>query len=158
PSGFHEIAVPDSHCCTNNVVIEAAIHGPGSFFKTGAGTLQLNGANDYTGLTLIQGGLVSAASAAALGTADSSTIVDDGSTLWLNFAAGTVNEQLILSGAGLGETNGALRVSGNIEVRNQFPAIFPTMEISSNTTIRVDSGQLTITGEIRGDGSLIKTG
>src|SRR5207249_3429956 len=109
PSGFHELQVPASHCCSNDVVIEATIHGPGTLYKTGGGTLQLNGANDYTGLTLINGGVVSINNGGALGTTDSATIVNDGATLWLNFGGGTVNEQLNIRGAGLGGTNGALR-------------------------------------------------
>jgi len=157
-AGIHEFEVPDTHCCTNDVVVEAAVHGPGSLFKTGEGNLRLTASNDYTGLTLINGGVVEIRNQGGLGTRDSGTVVNDGGTLWMNFGAGTINDQIILSGAGHESTNGALRVSGNIEIKSLFPSIFSAMELTTNATIRVDAGQLTVTGELRGTGPLTKVG
>ena len=157
-SGLHEFSVRDDPQATEELIIQAGIHGPGSIFKSGPGTLGLHGGNDYTGLTLISDGIVAISHGGALGSTDSPTTVNEGGTLWLNFLGGLVNEQLILRGAGFGGTNGALRASGNIEVRNLFPGIFSAVELTTNATLQVDSAQLMITGELGGDGPLTKTG
>jgi len=138
--------------------INAVVFGSASLVvKRGEGAMCLTAANTYTGLTIVEDGLLVARLSGGLGATDAGTTVHDGATLSLGSASGTLNESLSLRGAGVGG-QGALQVGGNVEIRNQFPSIFPAMEIGSNTIVHVESGQLTITGEIRGNGSFTKTG
>ena len=157
PAGNHafEVSGPFSD---PPVDIQATIHGPGTLDKTGPGTLSLSGASDYTGLTLVEAGMLEANSSSALGTGASGVIVDDGATLWLSAqSGGSLTSQISLTGGGVGGTNGALKVSANIGLQSPSPSIFPALSLSSNTTIEVDS-QLNVLGFINGTGSLTKTG
>jgi fibronectin-binding autotransporter adhesin len=162
PSGFRQFDVEASHPSQlNDVVISAKVHGPASLQKTGGGTLWLTGANDYTGLTLISEGTLVAGAIGALGTTSSGTLVADGATLSLSSLGGTLAERILLHGAGVGGTNGALNVQSTLSVtlRNPTPSIFACLDLVTNATIRVGtSARLTADGFIGGIGPLTKTG
>lgn len=162
PSGFRQFAVEASlFHQTNDVVIAAKVHGPASLQKTGDGTLWLTGANDYTGLTLVQEGTLVAGASSALGSAGSGTIVSDGATLTLSSLGGTLAEPISLRGAGVGGTNGALNVQSTLSVtlRNPTPSIFACLDLITNATVQVgSSARLTADGFISGLGPFTKTG
>ncbi len=147
--GFCELRI-------NAVVIGNASH----VIKRGFGTMCLSSENTYTGLTIVEQGTLDATSADALGSKDSGTIVQVGASLWLNFTGAPFFEPLTIRGPGLTFGWGALNVAGTIDLRSQFPAIFPALELGDDAIINVQSAndQLTITGEIRGNSSLTKIG
>ncbi len=55
---------------------KARLTGPGGLIKKGSGILTLSGANDYTGITMIDAGFVVISNAAALGSTAGGTIVN----------------------------------------------------------------------------------
>jgi autotransporter-associated beta strand protein len=65
--------------------VEAVIAGTGGFTKVGAGTLLLQGANTYTGNTVVNAGTVG-----GLGNANSDFIIENGGTLSPGASAGTL--------------------------------------------------------------------
>lgn len=84
-------ATADSPIVVNSIITGAVgsyVSGTvtGGLVKTGAGVLELSGANTYSGVTRLQGGAVLAVSTAAFGT---STIVFEGGTLRYGAASAT---------------------------------------------------------------------
>ena len=63
------------------VEFPGVVSGNGKLSKLSAGTLALSGANTNTGLIVVSGGVLSARSATALGTAANPTLVENGATL-----------------------------------------------------------------------------
>ena len=138
--------------------VNASILGTGALIKRGPGILVLGGPTSYSGLTFVEEGILQSTSAFPLGTTAASTIVQDGATLWLNHN-GLVNEEISLRGSGTGGTNGALKISGNVQLRNPFPSIDSCLDLTTNATIRVEpGGRLAADGFISGFGPLTKTG
>ena len=140
--------------------------------KQGGGTLVLSGANSYTGLTTVSGGVLNIQNATALGTTAGGTTVSSGAVLQIQGNIAVGNENLTLNGSGIGTTGAFLNVSGN----NSFAG---SISLASATTISSDAGVLTLTGgianglftttfagagniaetgEISGLGGIIKTG
>ena len=82
--------------------------GPGSFIKTGNGTLALSGANNYTGTTTVNGGTIQYSSVAAANSTSKITVNSGGG---IYFDPGTTNgpvsAPIELNGVGNGD--GALR-------------------------------------------------
>ena len=75
------------------------ITGGASITKQGAGTLTINNANDYTGPTVITGGVLKVGNVAALGATNNGTFATNGGTLDLaNQMLG--NEVIAIQGAG----------------------------------------------------------
>jgi autotransporter-associated beta strand protein len=60
-----------------DLVVDAVISGSGSITKTGAGALELDGANTYTGSMTINNGELVVGNNAALGSASPGTVVND---------------------------------------------------------------------------------
>ena len=90
----------------------------GNFNKAGRGTLTLSGNNTYTGLTQVQAGSLSAASANALGGTGTGTTVTSGATLNVNNVT-LAAEPITMSGNGVGSFGaltgtGAATVSGSV--------------------------------------------
>lgn len=157
PSGLREFHVADGPP-QPDLQITANVLGTGNLGKFGPGDLWLGGANTYSGATIIYGGNLIAASPTALGSSTVGTSVLDGSTLTLAAISGALTESISINGAGVGGV-GALNVLGTTTLRNQFPSIFPCLALTTNATIRVESGvTLTADGFISGTGPLIKTG
>ena len=104
--------------------VSEVLGGSGGFTKTGAGLLQLTGANTYSNVTRVSAGVLRLENnvPSALGAAGegNETVVEDGATLdfngayWWSWsaAANNVNEDVIVSGAGA-DGNGALINTGN---------------------------------------------
>ncbi len=112
-----------------------------SFTKTGTGTLTLSGANTYSGLTTISGGILDIQNATALGTTAGATTVSSGATLQIESGITVGAEPLTLNGAGV-SSFGALR---NLSSSNSFGG---AITLGSASTIYSDAGTLTLTGGI----------
>jgi autotransporter-associated beta strand protein len=102
---------------TNNVTLTSPggaagkISGAATVFKSGNGLLTINTGNgnfpnDYTGPTIIEGGIVRPAYARALGATNGPTIATNGGTLDVN-AQSLGAEPFVISGAGV-SNNGAI--------------------------------------------------
>ncbi|MBI2512381.1 MAG: autotransporter-associated beta strand repeat-containing protein [Opitutae bacterium] len=96
----------------NNVTYASSLASTntGGLTKSGAGTLSLTAANNYTGNTTVSGGTLNIQNATALGTG--SATVDTGATLQLQGGITTTNN-LTLAGT-LDSASGANRFLGNI--------------------------------------------
>ena len=122
----------------HNVHVTGRIHGPQGIHKQGDGTLTLSGANDYynTAATTVGGGTLRVQSRTALGTTAGATTVANGATLELNYTppnnSSPIEENITLNGAGVGGTEGALKITGTgpgNELGNN------TITLGSNATI-----------------------
>jgi autotransporter-associated beta strand protein len=98
---------------TNDLTIQAVIGSGNSYTltKNGPRNLYLNGANTYTGLTIIQQGWLHAETSTALGNTNFGTVVSNNASLVLdNGSFGITNEALVLNGPGAAVDWGALDV------------------------------------------------
>jgi autotransporter-associated beta strand protein len=107
---------------TNNFTLtspagsQGKISGAATVFKTGNGLLTLNTGNgnfpnDYTGPTIIEGGIVRPAYTRALGATNGPTIATNGGTLDVN-AQSLGAEPFIISGAGVSNNGALVNLSG----------------------------------------------
>jgi fibronectin-binding autotransporter adhesin len=180
-----------------NTTISSSINtgSTGTVTKTGSGTLTLAGNSGYSGATYVTQGVTSVQNNGALGfvtTGTSGTFVNSGAELQLsNAASGNLTiggESLVLNGAGIGGTSGALHnVAGNNtyggQIRvgeaftagsNNYSAAAATIMADTGTTLTLSggttsannlgltvagAGNTTISGNMsNGTGSLTKTG
>ncbi|MBA4017212.1 MAG: hypothetical protein C0483_08570 [Pirellula sp.] len=123
------------------IVANRLANGVGSLTKEGSGTLVLNGNNNFTGVSTINGGVVRVGNANAFHTAvDGAAItVNDGGTLEFVDGISMLNDALTLVGAGAGG-QGALRLSSG---NNTYAGVITILGAASNNTavrITVDSG------------------
>jgi len=129
---FGAVAAPASHL--NTFTIDGFITGAGALVKNGDGTLVLsNGANNYSGGTIINNGTLSVANAIALGAATSGMAINNNAIFQ---TTGSFNTARLVT---LGGTGGPAGVGGGI------------FEVSSGVN-------QTRSGVISGDGSLSKNG
>jgi fibronectin-binding autotransporter adhesin len=119
-----------------DVLINAIISGVGAagITKAGAGTLQLDGANTYAGVTTVSAGTLLATDNAALGLNPAGTTVATGGTLALDQGI-AVAEALTLAGGTL------LNVAGN----NTWTG---TVALSANSIISANAGTLQLTNTV----------
>ena len=92
------------------LTISAAISGSASITKSGAGWVYFNSANSYSGLTVIQTGILWIQDSLGLGSAASGTVVSNGASLVMSGGIGVTNESLTLNGPGVSSNWGALDV------------------------------------------------
>jgi autotransporter-associated beta strand protein len=142
-----------------DLIISANISGTGAglTFTGGITGAELRGNNTYDGLTLISSGVVRAASATALGSAASGTVVSSGATLALTGNTTITAEALSIAGSGVGGVLGAL----NGFVPGETNTFAGPITLTGNTTISVSSGTLVLSGiidETGGARNLIKSG
>jgi autotransporter-associated beta strand protein len=120
--------------------ISAAI-SDGSLIKAGAGTLELDGDNTYTGTTTVSAGTLQISNSSALGTG-AATVNDPASLRLIGGSGGlTVPNDLTLDSSGanaLANASGANTLDG-------------VVTLGQSTTIAVGAGMLDLVGEI-GDG------
>ena len=136
--------------------ISAAVdsNGVNAFTKSGAGTLILSGANTYTGVTTVAGGILNLQSATALGSsATNGVLVDFGTELQLQGGISiSAAKTLTLNGSGTDASRGALdNVSGN----NTYAGGIVNGSVD---TINSESGTLTLTGGTTGAFGLTLSG
>jgi poly(beta-D-mannuronate) lyase len=123
-------SVVTNNSSTYNFTISGAgkITGATKFVKTGTSTLTLNTTNDFSGGTLVAGGILKAGNPYALGGQSGFIIVTNGATLDVNgFNLGL--DSILVSGTGV-SNNGAI-VNGGASV---FLAL-AVIELAGNTTI-----------------------
>ncbi len=80
-----------------DLVVDAVISGSGSITKTGAGALELDGANTYTGSTTINNGELVVGNNAALGSASPGTTVNDPGCILMPGGISVSSEPLTLN-------------------------------------------------------------
>ena len=127
------------------------IHGTGTVSFDGGGAVTISGANDYTGSTFINQGIVYLLSGTGLGAANPGTIIASGGQLYLT-ANVDVAEALTLNGAG--DSTGVLR-KGGAGLTTDFGAV----NLASDSTIGVDSGAtLVLSNTVTGAAMLTASG
>ena len=119
--------------------------GTVAFTKSGTGTLTLSGANTYSGLTTVSGGILLIQNSAALGTTAGGTTVSSGATLELQSNIAVAAEPLTLNGVGVSSFGALRNLSGN----NSFAG---AITLASASTIYADAGTLTLSGGIANGG------
>ncbi len=119
--------------------------------KNGAGELDLNGVNTWTGPIVINGGNVRLTNSSALGTAESGNQVNTGATLELNGGITVTESDFTFSGTGV-SSNGALFSSGGANT------LGGAVILGAASTINVSSGSLTLSGSLQLPYNLTWTG
>ena len=131
--------------------ISSVVSGAFSITKLSAGTLNLSGANTYSGGTVISAGVVGVSvSNAALGTG--AVTVGNGSTLQINDGRTLANAITI---NGTGAVNGAL--DSNAGAGNTA-TLSSALTLGSSSSVSSDSGTLAISGGVAGTGDLTLKG
>jgi autotransporter-associated beta strand protein len=125
-------AVSNDGPAENDLTINGPISGSYGITKTGAGSMLLNYVNQYTGITLINGGTIKLGAEGGdnyspLGTGSSGTTVNSGSTLDLNGYTIIALEELTIDGGSLAN-NGAIAAT--------YPGSVVLMNSSSINTLR----------------------
>ena len=131
--------------------ITSTIAGSQGFSKTGASTLNLTGANTFSGTALLQTGTTLISNVAALGAsgAGNETVISSGAQLRIA-TTGTIFESFTVSGRG-GNNDGA------IQVRNTFTStINGAITLSGSAEFfPQNGGNLILAGNIGGTGNFI---
>jgi autotransporter-associated beta strand protein len=87
--------------------LSGVISGPGSFGKTGAGTLILSNTNTYTGTTSVSGGTLAISTDANIGAGTTALTLNSGTTLQANGASSLSSHPITLNGSSTIDTNGS---------------------------------------------------
>jgi autotransporter-associated beta strand protein len=124
--------------------VSASIYN-GSLIKAGAGTMELDGDNTYTGTTEISAGTLEITAAHALSSNSSGATVDSGATLELSGGFITDAIPLTLNGTGVGGNGALVNASGS----NHYAG---NITLGSNASIAVNAGSLWLPGVISGTG------
>jgi autotransporter-associated beta strand protein len=124
----------------DNTTIQGVISGSGGLSKQGSATLTLAAVNSYTGNTTIVTGLLVVTQNAALGGANTSTVVDVGAVLALSGGVNyTTVENVTLNGSPAGVC--LLNLSGS----NTFQG---PITLQAPSGISSSAGSLTLTGAV----------
>jgi autotransporter-associated beta strand protein len=129
----------------SDATLTGLISGAGSLTKSGTGTVTLGTANNYTGDTYINNGILRIGHALALGTAAAGTTIAANGELELDGNGLIVNEPLTLAGGEICNLRDSNTYSGSIT-------------LTADSGVDADSGTLIITSGITGDHGLSSTG
>lgn len=125
----------------------ASLGGTGDLTKSTAGTVILSGANTFSGVTLINDGILQVNTNNALGTIAGGTTVLGGAALKFNNVNYTTAEAITLNGSGV-SNGGALTNSGT----STFAGL---INIASDAMISAGGGTLNLTGGIVKNGTTL---
>lgn len=137
----------------DNFQVANVIRGTGTL-QVDMGSITLSGANEYTGPTVVNSGVLILPGATGLGSISGGTVVANGGQLYITGNEPIVGEPLTLNGAGDG--SGALRKGGASLTSYGGP-----ISLASDCTIGVDAGAtilLTNAPALAGSGVLTKNG
>jgi len=130
-----------------NSDISGGITGTGMVTKAGSGTLTLGNGSTYAGGTLVQAGRLYATDSSALGAGTNGATVLTGSELWMDQAALTIAQPLVIGGAGVNGAAGAFNVtaaaSGSTWSGNIKATANPTVFSAAASTV-------TLSGSVNG--------
>ena len=130
-------------------VLAGVVAGAASFSKSGAGTVELSGANTYSGQTFVNAGTLIISSGSALGVAgfnfQTMTFVRSDATLALRGGI-TFAEHMQVLGTGVDGLGAIRSLSGNNQLTERLALV-------GAATIGVDAGILTLTNQIYDDPS-----
>ena len=132
----------------SDVILAGLISGTGRLTKTGIGTVTLNTANNHSGATLIESGILRISNTLSLGTTAGGTTVNTGGELELYGNGLTVNEPLTLNGGEVCTLLGTNTYNGSVT-------------LTADSVIDADSDKLIITsgiGQSGGSFGLTKSG
>jgi autotransporter-associated beta strand protein len=134
-----------------DLVVDAVITGSGGFIKTGAGEMELDGANTYTGSTTVNNGNLIIGNDGALGSTSPGTVVNDPGRITLTGGITVLSEPLTLNTTA--STPGALFGSGptNFWGGNIFLNRTTSIEVATNSFLNLG-------GTVLGPGGLTKDG
>jgi autotransporter-associated beta strand protein len=134
-----------------NTTFSGAITGTGPLTKIGTGTLTLSGSNAFSGIA-VSSGILSLASANAIGAPGTNVTVFQGGTL--DLGGQTLNgNALLLNGTGTASEPGALyNSSGNTA------SVLGPITIASPTTIYAGVGPIVLSGTVTGNTTLTFSG
>ncbi|WP_038169967.1 autotransporter-associated beta strand repeat-containing protein [Verrucomicrobium sp. BvORR106] len=130
--------------------VNSIISGLGSIQKDGTGTLTLNGANTYAGITNVSVGTLVAGHNLALGTTEGGTFVSSAAILRLSNGVTIASEALTISGTGSNNNGNLQTVAGTTE--NVTRATWAGDITINNDNARLGTaeyGQLTVSGTIK---------
>jgi autotransporter-associated beta strand protein len=119
--------------------------------KTGNGTLILSGNNTYDGLTLINQGVIVAASNTALGSATYGNTIASGAALHLQNNITLQEDNFQIAGSGISGTGAIRNLSGNNTLDS-------SINLDSAATVGSDAGTLTVTSQLALAHTLTATG
>lgn len=121
----------------NTIVVTGVISGGGNITKTGDGELTLEGANTYTGSTVVNEGFLIVEHATALGTTASGTTVADGASIVFLQAEGDITyaEPLTLEGSGANDFTPTVLVTTVWNKGGSSTPPYPTSTFSGAITL-----------------------
>lgn len=138
---------------SDSLVVGNIIRGTGAVQLDG-GTVTLSGANEYSGQTRINAGVVVLPNATGLGSVSGGTVVANGGQLYVTGNQPIGSEALTLNGVGDFNSTGALRKGGA-----SVTTYGGTVTLASDATIGVDGGAtIALTNGVNGSGVLTKNG
>jgi len=146
----------------STISITSTVAGSQGFLKTGTGTLNLTGANTFSGTALLQAGTTAITNVAGLGAtgAGNETVVSSGAQLQI--ATGgtplTIAESFSIAGRG-NPTNVANGGGGAIRIQASDVTLTGTITLTGTAEIFPNSAStLTVAGPITGTGGFIPRG
>jgi autotransporter-associated beta strand protein len=148
-SGTPDFSVASGLTATINSVVDDQYYG--GINKVGTGTLVLAGANTFQAPVTVSAGTLTLSNGSALGAATYGNTVASGGTLAFQNNITVAEDNVGLSGTGVGNAGALRNVSGN----NTFTG---SVTFNADATIGSDSGTLTLSGDFAASKNVTFTG